>query len=448
MRLEVTRKELTVPDSLYGDKGVLPLGANATEVHVGQWLADTPVYLDAFEIIAEKARRFWWGQQAELATISWSLLLSIEGRRRNVPHLWAYLALAHLVNLSFAQNLFYLALLLAPAPLPRENDDEPSQSIYVRTRNFIFPPKPMNWCPHPALQLLCLTQSYGVLFVTPMLAGIDSFSRLLVVGRALTFAPLLISAAAPVSWGKVYAHPHDADSTVTEIFRFVSMASFLLQAKALTLALLYNAPDARYHRHSKFLPFDLEQRSALERTTTALSKILGSTSDHPAVAAAARDVLLSTVSVTVWAAVRPLDISDILACATPFFKSKALEKFDGFSGQNDSPGSDVLEAPGPAASTRRKTRSARAVKDEILEAEDGTSTRRRRRARRTADPDEESDDEYLPTPTQSVTTKEGDVMPNDDELDWEAAAVTWGLTVIGGLGFGSAGAFGAQCVSR
>lgn len=45
------------------------------------------------------------------------MLLAIEGRRRKIPFLWAYMLLAHLVNLSFAQNLFYLALLLAPSPL-------------------------------------------------------------------------------------------------------------------------------------------------------------------------------------------------------------------------------------------------------------------------------------------------------------------------------------------
>lgn len=74
--------------------------------------------MDALEIVAEKARRFWWGQQIDLATIPWTLLLTIEGRRRRMPYLWAYLLLAHLVNLSFAQNLFYVALLLTPFPLP------------------------------------------------------------------------------------------------------------------------------------------------------------------------------------------------------------------------------------------------------------------------------------------------------------------------------------------
>lgn len=67
--------------------------------------------------MAEKARRFWWGNQRALAAVPWSMLLSIEGRRRNIPFLWAYQLLAQLVNLSFAQNLFYLALLLTPSPL-------------------------------------------------------------------------------------------------------------------------------------------------------------------------------------------------------------------------------------------------------------------------------------------------------------------------------------------
>lgn len=88
-----------------------------------RWLADTPVYQDAFEIITEKARRFWWGQQIDLSLVPWSVLLAVEGQRRGIPNLFAFLCLAHLVNLSFAQNLFFVALLLTPTPLPEE--DEP-----------------------------------------------------------------------------------------------------------------------------------------------------------------------------------------------------------------------------------------------------------------------------------------------------------------------------------
>ena len=83
-----------------------------------QWLSDTPIYRDALEIVAETSRRFWWGQHIDLGITTLSLMLATEGRRRKIPLLTAFLALAHSVNLSFAQNLFSLALLLTPSPLP------------------------------------------------------------------------------------------------------------------------------------------------------------------------------------------------------------------------------------------------------------------------------------------------------------------------------------------
>lgn len=46
------------------------------------------------------------------------MLLAVEGRRRNIPLLWSYLALGQLVSLPFAQNLFFIALILTPTPLP------------------------------------------------------------------------------------------------------------------------------------------------------------------------------------------------------------------------------------------------------------------------------------------------------------------------------------------
>lgn len=91
-----------------------------------RWLADTSIYQDAFEIVTEKARRFWWAQQVDLSLVPWSVLLAVEGRRRGIPNLFAFLSLAHLVNLSFAQNLFFVALLLTPAPLP-EGTQPPSR---------------------------------------------------------------------------------------------------------------------------------------------------------------------------------------------------------------------------------------------------------------------------------------------------------------------------------
>ena len=110
---------------------MFPPGGNATPTYLLQWLSDTPVHLDAIEILAEKARRFWWGQQFDLGLISWTMLLAIEGRRRNIPLLWSYQLLGQLVSLSFAQNLFFVALLLTPAPLPLHDHGSLPASRYV-----------------------------------------------------------------------------------------------------------------------------------------------------------------------------------------------------------------------------------------------------------------------------------------------------------------------------
>lgn len=83
-----------------------------------RWLSDTPFYRDTLEIIAETARYSWWGQQIDIASVSWSLYLALEGQRRNISNIWAFLALSQLVNLSYAQNLFSLAVLFTPVPLP------------------------------------------------------------------------------------------------------------------------------------------------------------------------------------------------------------------------------------------------------------------------------------------------------------------------------------------
>ncbi|KAM0284432.1 hypothetical protein ACHAQH_002008 [Verticillium albo-atrum] len=432
------QRALDVPARAYGEKGILPYGNNSTQVYVAQWLTDTPVYLDALEIVAEKARRFWWGQQVELATIAWSLLLSIEGRRRNIPFLWAYLALAHLVNLSYAQNLFYLALLLTPAPIPSAGDGEAPTSVFSRLRNRIFPAKPAGWTPSPALLMAAMTQSFGVLFCVPAVAGSTGFPALALSGKALTFAPLVIPTVVPASWGTVHAHPHSAYGDFTELFRFVSMAAFGLQAKATILGLIYNAPDAHYHRHSKFLPFDKETRSTLEQTTMAFSKILGSTADHPVVAAAAWDVLLSGLSLTAWAAIRPLDINDILAAATPFFKNRALDAHPAI--ENTEQASAVV-----TRSSGRVTRSSAASLSPVPET---PGPRRRGRPRKIkTETNDSADSAYIPSHTESAGIIEGDLVPQED-LDREAAALTWGLNALGGLGLGSSGVFGAECISR
>jgi hypothetical protein len=61
------------------------------------------------------------------------MLVGIEGRRRKIPHLWAFMLLSQLVSLSFAQNIFALATLLTPVPLPDNVRELTDNGMRIRT---------------------------------------------------------------------------------------------------------------------------------------------------------------------------------------------------------------------------------------------------------------------------------------------------------------------------
>ncbi|KAI1807994.1 hypothetical protein F4811DRAFT_549424 [Daldinia bambusicola] len=297
----------------------------SSSLYITQWLSDTPIFYDAIEIVAEKARRFWWGQQIDLATVAFSMLLSIEGRRRNIPLIPSFLILAHLVSLSFAQNLFYVALLLTPSPiLPGSESLEmpiiPFLSTLTWIRDKVFAPKPKNWYLHPHILFTVLALNYVSIFLLPYAADTHSFVKIVHLARASTFLPLILPAIAPVSWGAVYIYPYDAYDLFKTIFRTISVVSFALHTKSTIEGLRYNVPDSHYHRHSAFLPWNVEERTNWERSTTAIGKVLGSLYDHPAVNAVGCDVLVCTVSLGLWAAIRAISVQDIITSAIPSLK--------------------------------------------------------------------------------------------------------------------------------
>ncbi|KAI8959751.1 hypothetical protein F5Y11DRAFT_289162 [Daldinia sp. FL1419] len=297
----------------------------SNSLYITQWLSDTPIFYDALEIVAEKARRFWWGQQIDLATVAFSMLLSIEGRRRSIPLTASFLILAHLVSLSFAQNLFYVALLLTPSPLPPGIEGFkvpaiPLLSTLVWIRDKIIAPKPKNWHLRPRLLLTVLALNYISIFLLPYAADTQSFVNVVHLARASTFLPLILPTIAPTSWGTMYCQPHDAHGPFKTIFRAISVISFGFHVKSTIEGLRYNFPDSHHHRHSAFFPWNIEERTNWERSTTAIGKVLGSLYDHPAVNAVGCDVLICTISLGLWAALRAISVQDIIACTFPTLK--------------------------------------------------------------------------------------------------------------------------------
>jgi len=165
--------------------------------------------------------------------------------------------------------------------------------------------------------------SFGTIFITPYAANTPSFMTVALASKALSFAPLVLPYIIPERLGTVHPHPHDAHSAYLRLFRVMSATSVLLHGKSTVLALLYNAPDSHFHRHSIILPFYKEHRSLLDRTSTAVGKVLGAIGDHPAVSAAGWDVLLSGLSLGVWAATRGLDAQEIIASSGLWVSKKS-----------------------------------------------------------------------------------------------------------------------------
>ncbi|KAK4231540.1 hypothetical protein QBC38DRAFT_354303 [Podospora fimiseda] len=456
-----SERGIGVPDSPFSTSRWAGTNVTSTtQLHLRQWLSDTPIYLDALEILTEKSRRLWWGQQLDLATISWTTLLAIEGRRRNIPHLWAYALLAHLVSLSFAQNLFYVALISIPSPLP-------SRKRTLLSR--FFPPKPNNWLPNYPVIISCLVLNYAVSMWLPYAAGTSSFPAAASLGKLLSLAPLALNVVAPQSWGSVHRTPHSSYRVITIIFQFISAASAFLHAKNTLTGLFYNLPEPNRHRHSIKIPFDVEKRSRWERSTTSIEKVLGSINDHPAVTAAGKDVLLSALSLGLWAAVRAVDVGNILRSAMPLYKSNQEIPVDGRE-RPALPEPEVQaekqssEHPNGTSMTLRRSGRRTRGKTESIDGSNGSihlddfqTPKRRSRPRKAkgsleaspeVDPSLDADNAaYKPTVTEKEELELGDVVP-DDDFDWESASLAWALTVLGGLGMGSAAVFGGTCISR
>jgi len=141
-----------------------------------------------------------------------------------------------------------------------------------------------------------------------------------VLAKIMTLSPLILTTIAPSSWGTTHPSSRDIHRETTRVFNIIALASSLLHAKTSLCSFLYNLPDAYRHRHSMYIPYDTERRSRWERTATAIEKVLGSMADHPVVAAAGKDVLLSGLSLGLWAAVRTLDVGDMLRTVFPWPK--------------------------------------------------------------------------------------------------------------------------------
>ncbi|KAH9827199.1 hypothetical protein Tdes44962_MAKER03009 [Teratosphaeria destructans] len=83
---------------------------------IWRWSVTSRLFRDFGDTIVATQPRYLWTQNELFTTYSVCLYLGIEGKRHEIPRLWSFFGLAQILPISFAQNLFCLALLHQPIP--------------------------------------------------------------------------------------------------------------------------------------------------------------------------------------------------------------------------------------------------------------------------------------------------------------------------------------------
>lgn len=174
--------------------------------------------------------------------------------------------------------------------------------------------------PKPAIHVVLLALTYSTLFLVPFASNTPSFLAVTAVTQVLPFIPLSLPYILPQSLGTVHIQPHATYSTYTTIFCTIAATSALLHLKSSALVLFSNTTDSRYYRHSLLHPFKEEYRSALNHGYTVFGRVLGAFNEHPAVGAVGWDVILSGLSLGIWAVIRGLEPKKMLGSTVPLLK--------------------------------------------------------------------------------------------------------------------------------
>ena len=469
------------------------------------WIAEAPIYSTLLRTPVSQARNYWWSSALDNATVPWALFLSFVGERRRIPHLWAYAALSQLVGLSYAQGLFYTALLLVPVPMPknaREMTGEPRVlTRWARWRKNVAK-RPDGWCASPIVYLASILATYGAIFLTPVAADTTTFLPLAFTSRLLPFLPLTIPYLVPTSWGTIHPHPHAAHSRYTNLFRLCSLLSFALYAKAGAYAIMYNDPGTTYYDPTLMHPLHHSERAAFERGSTTVGRILaaafGGTGISPAMAKTGWDVLLSALLLGAWAGVRGTEPSAVLRNmgVMGLDSSQALGDIDGLvedakdlaekavhggkktieemvgdkhqeelksenkrtlrgkrsyadvakeaaTSDNDAHTDEEEHHDSPPSGRKGKSYAAVAAEAPSSSSNHKTDTARQRKKQGKRTMTEREDDApYVPDNADNEEYR-GDE-EGAGELDTESAALAWGVVAFAGLGAGTACVLGGE----
>ncbi|KAG9079906.1 hypothetical protein FS749_008189 [Ceratobasidium sp. UAMH 11750] len=104
----------------------LPARGESVSNRMTNWLMGSELFEQAWRRVCEGPMNWWWSEQLCILTVGvWTTFLFVQGSRRRIPHVWAYMLLGQLVAISVATNLFFAAVLLAPVQAATDKEKHP-----------------------------------------------------------------------------------------------------------------------------------------------------------------------------------------------------------------------------------------------------------------------------------------------------------------------------------
>ncbi|KAF4125133.1 hypothetical protein GMORB2_3972 [Geosmithia morbida] len=160
-------------------------------VHLGRWLRETKLFQQAWATVLDSPSRSWWSLQIFGFCANWSVMLADQERRRGIPHLWLFMLLAQVVAVSFASNLFFLAVAAYSPDGRNDNGNEKGSAAGDEDDDDDGDSASSFW--YDAVIIVTVSLALGV----PAAVDQAHFLRLLLMPHLLGFAPLLLNRALP-----------------------------------------------------------------------------------------------------------------------------------------------------------------------------------------------------------------------------------------------------------
>ncbi|KAL2867468.1 uncharacterized protein BJX67DRAFT_352436 [Aspergillus lucknowensis] len=240
-------------------------------VRMGLWLNKTYIFQEAWETVSATPTRFWWSGQIFGWTIGWSLFLAVGGRRYRIPSVWVYMLLGQAVSVSFAANLFFVAITVSRQP---------------NERDVAFA-----WHPPLLYELVPVAVSLLITVAVPVFAYDKGFMLVLMSPHFLVFIPCLLgpgrSSSAPSQ-----SQAHRNTWRYVTFMQWVAAASVVLQAYLTVLMIQYIGPDVPYAK--------------------VVQELLDTLYAHPACSSVSWDVIMCGVSALFWGLVHGFDPSQMV----------------------------------------------------------------------------------------------------------------------------------------